>query len=113
MDGGSEIYYEYMILTEDGLVYSSDKDGYQPLRGTWEIVQQAPDSNLWWLSSADTLVLHDDNGYERRFGIYAETDEDGNRTLSLLYGEGGCGYLSVPCEDRTILSNWDEDEGNG
>lgn len=113
MDGGSEIYYEYMILTEDGLVYSSDKDGYQPLRGTWEIVQQAPDSNLWWLSSADTLVLHDDNGYERRFGIYAETDEDGNRTLSLLYGEGGCGYLSVLCEDRTILSDWDEEEGNG
>lgn len=113
MESGSEIYYEYMILTEDGLVYASDEDGYQPFYGTWEIVQNAPESNLWWLSNADTLVLRSTHGYEQRFGIVTETDDEGNQILSLLYGEGGCSYLSVPYKDSTILSDWDEEEGNG
>lgn len=113
MEAGSEIYYAYMILTEDGLVYASDEDGYQPFYGTWKIVQNAPDSNLWWLSNADTLVLRSTHGYEQRFGIVTETDDEGNQILSLLYGEGGCSYLSVPYKDSTILSDWDEEEGNG
>ncbi len=112
MDGGSEIYYEYLVLAENGCVYASDRKGMQPCRGTWDIVQNIPGSNLWWVDSADTLVLTGEDGFSRRFGIITQTDEEGNRSLSLIYGEGGCGYMAVP-DMKTTMDDAADDFEDG
>lgn len=112
MEGGSEIYYEYLVLAENGCVYASDHEGMQPCRGTWDIVQNVPGSNLWGDDEADTLVLTGADGGSRRYGVVLDTDEEGNRYLSFLYGEGGCSYVDVPDMETTMADvedDFDED----
>ncbi len=106
---GSSICEAYLRLDADGRFYASNADGVQPYSGTWRVVQNNPNSGVYPEPVPAVLVLSYADGHFARVGVSYALDDDANvdvtiPTLTLLDGEGGCGYAPYGALDES--GNW-------